>query len=101
MGRPCPKDDLCLNWTTYEEANDAWVCGGHGNTIRSRPANGGIGYDALNTYGGVSYHVLKLCGNNKGDTILPPEVRNMPTWEAPMRGPGCASTKLHGCLNPP
>jgi alpha-L-arabinofuranosidase len=47
-----------------------------------------IGFDALNSYGGASYHVLKLYGNNKGDTILTADVQNMPTMEVPMRGPG-------------
>jgi alpha-L-arabinofuranosidase len=47
-----------------------------------------IGYDALHCYGGVSYHVLKLFGNNKGDEILTADVPHMPTWEVPMRGPG-------------
>jgi alpha-N-arabinofuranosidase len=51
-----------------------------------------IGYDALHSYGGVSYQVLKLYGNNKGDTILTAEVPNMPTWEVPMRGPGISPT---------
>jgi alpha-L-arabinofuranosidase len=51
-----------------------------------------IGYDALNCYGGVSCHVLKLFGNNRGDTILTATAPNMPTWEVPMRGPGIQAT---------
>ena len=51
-----------------------------------------IGFDVLNCYGGVSYHVLKLFGNNKGDTILAAELQNAPTREVPMRGPGIQST---------
>ena len=47
-----------------------------------------IGYDVLNCYGGVSYHVLKMYSNNYGDTILTAEVQDMPTMEVPMRGPG-------------
>jgi alpha-N-arabinofuranosidase len=47
-----------------------------------------IGYDVLNCYGGVSYHVLKMYSNNYGDTILNTEVQEMPTMEVPMRGPG-------------
>jgi alpha-N-arabinofuranosidase len=50
-----------------------------------------MGYDALNSYGGVSYHVLKLYGNNHGDSILTASAPNMPTWEVPMRGPGIQS----------
>ncbi len=51
-----------------------------------------IGFDALNSYGGVSYHVLKLYGNNHGDAILAADVQTMPTWEVPMRGPGISPT---------
>ena len=51
-----------------------------------------IGFDVLNCYGGVSYHVLKLFGNHHGDTILIATVPSMPTWEVPMRGPGISST---------
>jgi alpha-L-arabinofuranosidase len=51
-----------------------------------------IGYDVLNCYGGVSYHVLKLFGNNYGDTILAADAQNGPTREVPMRGPGIQAT---------
>jgi alpha-L-arabinofuranosidase len=51
-----------------------------------------IGYDLLNCYGGASYHVLKLFGNNYGDTILFAEAQNGPTREVPMRGPGIQAT---------
>jgi alpha-N-arabinofuranosidase len=51
-----------------------------------------IGFDVLNCYGGVSYHVLKLFGNNKGDTILTAELQSTPTREVPMRGPGIQAT---------
>ena len=51
-----------------------------------------IGYDALNCYGGVSYHVLKLFGSNHGDTILTADVPAMPAWDVPMRGPGIQAT---------
>jgi len=51
-----------------------------------------IGFDVLHAYGGVSYHVLKLFGNNRGDTILAADAPNMPTWEVPMRGPGIQAT---------
>lgn len=51
-----------------------------------------IGYDVLNCYGGVSYHVLKIFSNNYGDTILTADVRDMPTWEVPMRGPRISPT---------
>ena len=47
-----------------------------------------IGYDALNSYGGVSYYVLEMFGQNHGDTILNVSGRNVPTREVPMRGPG-------------
>ena len=51
-----------------------------------------IGFDALHSYGGVSYHVLKLFGNNHGNEIVTAESANMPTREVPMRGPGISST---------
>jgi alpha-N-arabinofuranosidase len=51
-----------------------------------------IGFDALHSYGGVSYHVLKLFGNNHGSEIVTAESPNMPTREVPMRGPGISST---------
>jgi hypothetical protein len=51
-----------------------------------------IGFDALHSYGGVSYYVLKLFGNNHGSEIVTAESPNMPTREVPMRGPGISST---------
>jgi alpha-L-arabinofuranosidase len=36
--------------------------------------------------------VLKLFGNNRGDTILTADAQNPPTWEVPMRGPGIQAT---------
>jgi alpha-L-arabinofuranosidase len=51
-----------------------------------------MGYDALNCYGGVSYHVLKLFSNNHGNEILTADVAAAPTREVPMRGPGIQAT---------
>ena len=51
-----------------------------------------MGYDALNCYGGVSYHILKLFGNNHGDEILTAEAPGMPTRDVPMRGAGIQAT---------
>jgi alpha-L-arabinofuranosidase len=47
-----------------------------------------MGFDALNCYGGVSYHVLALFSNNHGTEIVTADAPNMPTWEIPMRGSG-------------
>jgi alpha-N-arabinofuranosidase len=39
-----------------------------------------IGYDGLSTYGGPAYYVQKMFADGTGDTILPVDVANNPTW---------------------
>ena len=51
-----------------------------------------MGFDVLHSYGGASYHVLKLFGSNHGDTILAADVKDIPTRDVPMRGAGIAAT---------
>lgn len=51
-----------------------------------------IGYDVLHSYGGVSYYVLRMFGQNQGDTILNVDGRNVPDQQVPMRGPGISPT---------
>lgn len=42
----------------------------------------------LNSYGGVSFYVIKMFGHNHGDTILNVVGQNVPDSKVPMRGPG-------------
>jgi alpha-L-arabinofuranosidase len=45
-----------------------------------------IGFDVLNSFGSVSYYVLKMFGQNHGDTILSVVSQDVPTREVPRTG---------------
>jgi alpha-L-arabinofuranosidase len=45
-----------------------------------------IGFDVLNSFGSVSYYVLKMFGQNHGDTILTVTSQSVPTREIPRTG---------------
>ncbi len=52
-----------------------------------------IGFDALRSYGSVTYYALKMFGQNHGDTILAVDAQDIPRREtAGGRGGGAAQT---------